>query len=125
MTVSRETMIDDNLTVLIKRLDRYADDPMWDAHAEVPKILLREAIAALRSQGESMTEGDRLAKFNQIRSTLAFFRSVIQCGEEWSSTCDREYEMAKAHLGELTAALSPPGHNDTEAAFPSTERSDV
>jgi hypothetical protein len=69
-----------------------------------------------RSQGESMTEGDRLAKFNQIRSTLAFFRSVIQCGEEWSSTCDREYEMAKAHLGELTAALSPPGSDDAQDA---------
>jgi hypothetical protein len=40
-------MIDDNLTVLIRRLQRYADDPMWDSHAEVPKILLLETIEEL------------------------------------------------------------------------------
>lgn len=32
---------------LIERLRKCADDPMWDAHAEVSKALLREVIVGL------------------------------------------------------------------------------
>jgi hypothetical protein len=47
-------MIDDNLTVMVRRLQRYANDPMWDSHAEVPKILLGEAIEALNEHACSL-----------------------------------------------------------------------
>lgn len=34
---------------MLARLQRFADDPMWADHAEVPKALLREAIANIRA----------------------------------------------------------------------------
>jgi len=36
--------------ILIDKLQSYADDPMWDAHAEIPKSLLCETIAALKDK---------------------------------------------------------------------------
>lgn len=46
-----------------------------------------------------------------VHRTLAFFRSVIQSGESWSETCQREYDMA---MGVLDAAMAP----DTQTEAP-------
>ena len=54
-------MIEDNLTVLVRRLRRYADDPMWDSHAEVPKILLLETIEALSDRPRAAEIGGKQA----------------------------------------------------------------
>ena len=34
---------------LVERLHGYAEDPMWDAHAEVPKPLIVEAAARIEA----------------------------------------------------------------------------
>lgn len=65
-------------------------------------------VRGLHAVGNEYANADALSA---VHRTLAFFRSVIQSGESWSETCQREYDMA---LGVLDAASGEPsGAHDT------------
>jgi hypothetical protein len=46
------------------------------------------------AQAIAMACAERDAEIKRLRRALAFFASVIKCGEAWSDTCDQAYREA-------------------------------
>lgn len=66
------------MSALSKRIRDCAEDPMWDAHAEVPKVLLAHAAnhiealeAALREAIPCLEEQGYLPQADRARAALA------------------------------------------------------
>ena len=59
----------DGLGALVARLRACADDPMWDAHAEVPKALLAYAANALQETAD--IAGHYMAQRDEERGRMA------------------------------------------------------
>ena len=61
--------LNDGLGALVARLTACAEDPMWAAHAEVPKVLLRKAAEALNEAEE--LAGHYMAQRDEERARMA------------------------------------------------------
>ena len=68
---------------------------------------LERACRALAALAETEVKSTP-TEFNQIGMTLSFFASAIKSGENWTATCQREYDAAQACLTQLRSALVSP-----------------
>lgn len=77
------------------------DTAVGDPHYQLLQMA-GQMVAALREAREDTKRFD--ARMDGMRQAVAFFRSVILSGEEWSSTCESVYQAATSG-----AAMKPPG----------------
>lgn len=86
------------LGALVARLRACAEDPMWDAHAEVPKALLADAASALQETADMA--GHYMAQRDEARQALANQRDQM-IADGWRQT---RYE---APVTDCEACLTP------------------
>jgi len=94
-------------------MDLICDDvlPAYGISSEVGRsdVELPEAICSALAALDAETEVKATpTEFNQIGMTLAFFACAIKSGDNWTATCQREYDAAQACLTQLRSALVPP-----------------
>jgi hypothetical protein len=98
----RNDLLLDLLCVIHRDGGQYIDEHGVDKAVEDAMQLSSERIAtqfdhpAEDEEEVDIQEGvDRLLdRINRQAECLAFFRSVIQCGEDWTDTCTRHYKAA-------------------------------
>jgi hypothetical protein len=88
---------------LVERARRYADDPMWADHAEVPKRLMT-ALSDRITRQEAVIAGLVDALDNMVATASAI--RAMSVSDEWATSSDHIHDLCGSDMSAAQSALA-------------------